>query len=307
MIRLTEIRLPLEHPEPALRAAVLARLGIADAALRALTVFKRGYDARKRAAIVFVYTLDCEVDDEAAVLARHAGDPHVRPAPDTRYRFVAPGAGRLRRRRGAAAGGHRLRPVRPLRRAAAGADGPAPDRPRARPGGARAHPRHLGPVAARRARSRVERAVRRGRRRHLLRRQALEPDQRPAPPRRARCSSEFVKAGAPEEILWVAKPHIGTFRLVGVVEKMRAEIERSAARSASAARRRPADRGRPGARPDDRARRRRTRPRGAARRPGGARPRPQRPRHLRDAARARRRHARPSRSRSAFASSIRRR
>jgi uncharacterized protein len=37
--------------------------------------------------------------------------------------------------------------------------------------------------------------------------------------------NEFVKAGAPEEILYVAKPHIGTFRLVGVVEKMRAEIE----------------------------------------------------------------------------------
>ena len=89
MIRLTEIRLPLEHAETDLRAAVLARLGIADSGLRTLTVFKRGYDARKRAAIVFVYTLDCEVEDEAAVLARHAGDPHVRPAPDTRYRFVA--------------------------------------------------------------------------------------------------------------------------------------------------------------------------------------------------------------------------
>ena len=37
---------------------------------------------------------------------------------------------------------------------------------------------------------------------------------------------EFVRAGAPEEILYVAKPHIGTFRLVGVVERMRAEIER---------------------------------------------------------------------------------
>jgi uncharacterized FAD-dependent dehydrogenase len=36
---------------------------------------------------------------------------------------------------------------------------------------------------------------------------------------------EFVKAGAPEEILYVAKPHIGTFRLVSMVEKMRAEIE----------------------------------------------------------------------------------
>ena len=33
-----------------------------------------------------------------------------------------------------------------------------------------------------------------------------------------------MKAGAPDEILWIAKPHIGTFRLVGVVEKMRATI-----------------------------------------------------------------------------------
>src|SRR5947207_249427 len=36
--------------------------------------------------------------------------------------------------------------------------------------------------------------------------------------------TEFVKAGAPEEILYVAKPHIGTFRLVSMVEKMRADI-----------------------------------------------------------------------------------
>src|SRR3982750_4134631 len=89
MIRLTEIRLPLEHPQPALRAAVLARLGVADATLHGLTVFKRGYDARKRSAIVFVYTIDCEVEGEAALLARHGHDPHVRPAPDTRYRPIA--------------------------------------------------------------------------------------------------------------------------------------------------------------------------------------------------------------------------
>jgi len=89
MLRLTEIRLPLEHDEATLRAAALARLGIDDADLVAMRVFKRGYDARKRMAIVFVYTLDCEVGDEATVLARHAGDPHVRPAPDMSYRFVA--------------------------------------------------------------------------------------------------------------------------------------------------------------------------------------------------------------------------
>ncbi len=86
MIRLTEIRLPLEHPEPALRAAVLARLGVADAALRAMTVFKRGYDARKRTAIVFVYTLDCEVDDEQAA-ARPA---RPRPAHPPRARHPLP-------------------------------------------------------------------------------------------------------------------------------------------------------------------------------------------------------------------------
>jgi uncharacterized FAD-dependent dehydrogenase len=36
--------------------------------------------------------------------------------------------------------------------------------------------------------------------------------------------NEFVKAGAPEEILYVSKPHIGTFRLTGVVENMREQI-----------------------------------------------------------------------------------
>jgi hypothetical protein len=36
---------------------------------------------------------------------------------------------------------------------------------------------------------------------------------------------EFVAAGAPEEILYVSKPHIGTFRLVSMIEKMRAKIE----------------------------------------------------------------------------------
>ena len=66
MIRLTELRLPLHHPEDALRTAVLARLGIADTALQAMHVFRRGYDARKPQAIMLVYTLDVDVADEAA-------------------------------------------------------------------------------------------------------------------------------------------------------------------------------------------------------------------------------------------------
>ena len=73
MIRITELRLPLDHEPAALRAAVLQRLGVADAALRELHVFRRAYDARRKTAIVLIYTLDCTLtraQDEAAVLAR---------------------------------------------------------------------------------------------------------------------------------------------------------------------------------------------------------------------------------------------
>ena len=88
MLRITELRLPLDHAEDALRPAIVRRLGIAEADLLSFTVFRRAYDARKKTAIVLIYTVDCEVRDEAAVLAARHGDAHVKPAPDTRYRFV---------------------------------------------------------------------------------------------------------------------------------------------------------------------------------------------------------------------------
>ena len=88
MLRITELRLPLDHPDAALRAAIVARLRIAEDALNAFTVFRRGYDARKKTAITLTYSVDCELHDEAAVLAALAGDPHVRTSPDTRYRFI---------------------------------------------------------------------------------------------------------------------------------------------------------------------------------------------------------------------------
>jgi uncharacterized FAD-dependent dehydrogenase len=225
MIRLTEIRLPLEHPEPALRAAVLARLGVADAALRAMTVFKRGYDARKRTAIVFVYTLDCEVDDEQALLARHGRDPHIRPAPDTRYRLVAHAPSDY-------AAGAATRPVV----VGFGPCGLFTALLLAQMG--------LCPIVLERGRAVRERTRDTW---GLWRRGVLDPESNVqfgeggagtfsdgklwsqiSDPRHLtrKVIEEFVKAGAPEEIAWVAKPHIGTFRLVGVVEKMRAEIER---------------------------------------------------------------------------------
>ena len=88
MLRLTELRLPLDHADGALRAAVLSRLGIRDADLVACTIARRAYDARKKTAIQLIYTVDCDVADDAAVLRRLASDPHLRPAPDTTYRFV---------------------------------------------------------------------------------------------------------------------------------------------------------------------------------------------------------------------------
>ncbi|MEO8526959.1 MAG: FAD-dependent oxidoreductase [Caldimonas sp.] len=225
MIRLTEIRLPLEHAEPGLRAAVVARLGVADADLRAMTVFKRGYDARKRSAIVLVYTVDCEVIDEALVLARHAGDPHVRPSPDMRYRLAA----------------H------------APADFAASERPRPVVVGfgpcglfAALVLAQMGfrPLVLERGRAVRERTQDTW---GLWRRGELDPESNVqfgeggagtfsdgklwsqiSDPRHLtrKVIAEFIAAGAPEEIAFVAKPHIGTFRLVGVVEKMRAEIER---------------------------------------------------------------------------------
>ena len=79
MIRINELRLPLEHPAEALPSAAAKRLGIAEAAIRKLTVFKRSHDARKKNALLFIYTVDLEIEDEAAVLTRFADDPKVEP------------------------------------------------------------------------------------------------------------------------------------------------------------------------------------------------------------------------------------
>jgi uncharacterized FAD-dependent dehydrogenase len=225
MLRITDLRLPLDHPGQALREAIAARLGLAQpAALRSHQVFKRAVDARKKAAIVLIYTVDCEVDDEPGVAARLAGDPHVRPTPDTRYHLI----------------GH------------APADFAASGRPRPvvvgfGPCGLFAAlvlaQMGLRPIVLERGKAVRQRTQDTW---GLWRKQVLVPESNVqfgeggagtfsdgklwsqiSDPRHLtrKVLTEFVKAGAPEEILYVSKPHIGTFRLVGMIEKMRADIE----------------------------------------------------------------------------------
>ncbi|MEH6435117.1 NAD(P)/FAD-dependent oxidoreductase [Massilia sp. DD77] len=221
MLRINELKLPLNHPEPALRAAILARLDIADADLVDFTVFKRSYDARKKAAIVLIYSIDAEVRDEAAVLARLARDQHVMPSPDTGYKFVEAGRPAAGTPRPVVIGMGPCGMFVALILAQMG----------------------LNPIVLERGKVVRERTVDTfgfWRKRKLNTESNVQFGEGGAgtfsdgklysqikdPKHYGRkVLTEFVKAGAPEEIMYVSKPHIGTFRLVKMVEQIRAEIE----------------------------------------------------------------------------------
>src|ERR1700759_5464074 len=98
MLRLTDIKLPLDHAPLALRQSVSGKLKIADGELLEVRIAKRSYDARQRGAILLIYTLDVSLRDEARILARFAGARHAAPAPDTNYRSVAQAPANLPRR-----------------------------------------------------------------------------------------------------------------------------------------------------------------------------------------------------------------
>jgi uncharacterized FAD-dependent dehydrogenase len=70
MIHITELRLPLEHSEDALRTAIIERLAIAPEQLLSYEIFKRSYDARKKNALTFIYTIDAEVTEPEALLKK---------------------------------------------------------------------------------------------------------------------------------------------------------------------------------------------------------------------------------------------
>jgi uncharacterized FAD-dependent dehydrogenase len=95
MLRLTELKLPLGHGPDALAAAIAERLGETPVSY---SIARRGQDARRRSAILLVYSVDVMVRDEAAVRARHGGDVRLIASPDTDYRPVAQAPERLQHR-----------------------------------------------------------------------------------------------------------------------------------------------------------------------------------------------------------------
>ena len=165
MLRLTEVKLPLDHPEGDIKVAVLNRLRLPRRSCVGYSVFRRSADARKRRRSPDLYARYRGEERSGAVEAR-AATAISRSTPDLAIASYARarGAGATRR--------DRCRPLRPVRRADPGADGLPADHPGARQGRARAHQGHLGPVAEGGAQSGIQRAIRRRRRGHVLRRQA---------------------------------------------------------------------------------------------------------------------------------------
>jgi hypothetical protein len=220
MLRLTELSLPLDHSPAALRPAIIERLGIHNADLLDFTVFKRSYDARKKnSTILFVYVIDLVLRNEDAVLQRLAGDRNLGKSPDTSYHFVALADTCL--------------PERPIV-VGFGPCGLFAALLLAQMG--------LRPIVLERGQNVRQRTKDTW---ALWRNRELTPEsnvqfgeggaglfsdgklysQIKDPKYYGRkVMQEFVKAGAPEEILYVSKPHIGTFRLTGVVATMREEI-----------------------------------------------------------------------------------
>jgi hypothetical protein len=220
MLRLTDLKLPLDHGEAGLTAAILQRLGIEASELADYHVAKRSHDARKRGAITLIYAVDVDTPREAELLRRFADDPQVRPTPDTEYHFVATAPQRIEHRplvigfgpcglfAGLILAQMGFRPIILDRGKAV--------RERTKDTWDLWRQRELHPESNVQFGEGGAGTFSDGK----LYSQIRDPQHHGR-----KVLTEFVKAGAPEEILYVSKPHIGTFRLVSMVEHMRATIE----------------------------------------------------------------------------------
>ncbi|WP_374942949.1 NAD(P)/FAD-dependent oxidoreductase [Sphingomonas sp.] len=221
MLRITDLALPLHHAQESLQSAVCKRLRIGPRELIRFAIARRAHDARDKADIRLVYSVDVTLRDEAAILNRFRKDRHVGRTPDTRYRFVAPAAIDHAGARPVVVGAGPCGLFAGLILAQMGLRPIILDR---------------GKVVRERTRDTWA----------LWRRGELNPESNVQfgeggagtfsdgklwsqiqDPRHLgrKVLSEFVRAGAPPEILTDAHPHIGTFRLVTMVEQMRRTIE----------------------------------------------------------------------------------
>ncbi|QBG34388.1 NAD(P)/FAD-dependent oxidoreductase [Litorilituus sediminis] len=219
MIRLTDIKLPLDHQGHEIEQAILAKLAISPQQLVNYTVFKRGYDARKKNTIILIYTLDVSTTDDEGLLAKFSADNKVKPSPDMEYKFVAQAPEHLKHR-----------PVV----IGMGPCGLFTGLVLAQMG--------FKPIILERGkevRERTKDTFGFWRKKILNTESNVQFGEGGAgtfsdgklysqvkdPKHYSRkVLNEFVEAGAPDEILYVSKPHIGTFKLVTMVEQMRAKI-----------------------------------------------------------------------------------
>lgn len=221
MLRLSELKLPFEHPEEALKEAILQRLKLQAEELLDFKVFRRAIDARKPdKAIYFTYIIDFTVQDEARLLKQFKNKKWLKPAPDMAYHFVAK-----------ASAPPQVRPI---------VIGMGPAGFMAGLILAQAGFQPLILERGKKVRERTKDTF------GLWRKRILNPESnvqfgeggagtfsdgklysqvKDTQHYGRKVLEEFVKAGAPEKILYASRPHIGTFRLVSMVEKIRAEIE----------------------------------------------------------------------------------
>ena len=213
-------RLPPAHPLDALRSAAAGILGVPVQDIAQLQVFKRSFDARK-ADVMAVYIVDVQLTGNAqdAVLARHATHPHVSATPDMAYRVVAQAPVNL--------------PLRPVV-VGFGPCGMFAALLLAQMG-FRPIVLERGPMVRQRTKDTWD----------LWRKNTLHTQSnvqfgeggagtfsdgklwsqiRDPQFLGRKVMTELVQAGAPPEILYEAHPHIGTFKLVKVVESLRERI-----------------------------------------------------------------------------------
>lgn len=219
MIRLSNIRLPLDHDENAINQAVLFTLGLEPDQLISVDVFKRGYDARKKTHIFLIYTLDVETRIDDQLLAQFSDNPQIKATPDLNYHYVAQATPQLTERPVIIGFG----PCGLLAGLVLAQMGYKP----------------IILERGKEVRERTKDTFGFWRKKELntesnvqfgeggagtfsdgkLYSQVKDPKQYGR-----KVLTEFVESGAPEEIMYVSKPHIGTFKLVAMVERMRAKI-----------------------------------------------------------------------------------